>query len=370
MAFTLLSDTFSANEMGEQMGKAMVGQTMGLMLGPPLGGVLDEKIGRKAPFAFCLIFIGLDLGARLLIIEPRTAKIKQIRAFNKQQEQVQQQQQQQQQQQHRLQTQQKLMTTTLSNSCDNDGEEKNNIAAAVASTDLNNTFVKQDKTSVWKLLKHPRLATALLVAFAQGFNIAALEPVLPLYLEREFGLSKTQIGLVFLALSIPTLTAPLAGAFSDKHGAKWMACVCAILCAVVTCAIGIPGIPLWAIIVCLVVLGSMSAAYLTPVMGEITAVVRVTGEGDGFGRALGLFNASMSLAMVVAPLLGAVMYEKTSMIWTTVAIGAITLAQVPVIALFVADKRQKLLDQQRYEEAMNEQERILELARISKEINM
>ncbi|KAG0283171.1 hypothetical protein BGZ97_008637 [Linnemannia gamsii] len=40
------------------------------------------------------------------------------------------------------------------------------------------------------------------------------------YLKREFNLNKTQIGLVFLAQSIPTLTAPLAGAFSDKHGAK------------------------------------------------------------------------------------------------------------------------------------------------------
>ncbi|KAG0283170.1 hypothetical protein BGZ97_008636 [Linnemannia gamsii] len=92
MAFALLSDTFSANELGEQMGKSMAGQTMGMMLGPPLGGLLDEKLGRKAPFVFCLILIGIDLAARLLIIEPRTAKIKQIRAFKKQQKQEHQQQ--------------------------------------------------------------------------------------------------------------------------------------------------------------------------------------------------------------------------------------------------------------------------------------
>ncbi|KAG0283172.1 hypothetical protein BGZ97_008638 [Linnemannia gamsii] len=120
-------------------------------------------------------------------------------------------------------------------------------------------------------------------------------------------------------------------------------------------------------IICLVVLGGMSAAYLTPVIGEITAVVRITGEGDGFGRALGLFNALMSVAMVVAPLLSAIMYEKTSMIWTTVLIGAMSLTQVPVMALFIADKRQKALDQQQYEDTMNEQARILELARIHKE---
>ncbi|KAF9568144.1 hypothetical protein EC968_003002 [Mortierella alpina] len=101
-------------------------------------------------------------------------------------------------------------------------------------------------------------------------------------------------------------------------------------------------------------------------MGEITAVVRITGEGDGFGRALGVFNASMSVGMVVAPLLNAVTYEKTSMILTTVLIGAMSLAQVPVMAVFIADKRQKELDQQQYEHTMNEQARILELARIHK----
>ncbi|KAG0254313.1 hypothetical protein DFQ27_006920 [Actinomortierella ambigua] len=344
LGFALLSDTFPANQLGEQMGKALIGQTLGLMLGPPVGGALDEGIGAKAPFVFCIIFIVIDLVARVLIIEPRTAKIKQIRAFQKQQK-------------------QDNGTTPVDKSTDDSLE----LATAATLTMTATTATeagdklqgKQEKTTLLKLMRHPRLFTALMVSFVQAFVVSAIEPVLPLYLEREFDATKTRVGLIFLALSIPTIAAPLAGAFSDRHGARWMVIFFITICAAVSVVMGIPNLPLWAIIVCLIVLGGCSASYLTPVLGEISAVVRVTGDGDGFARAFGLFNAVFSLGMVAGPLLGALVYERTNMFWTMVMIGAVTLLPIPLVVMFMANKKQKLLDQEEYESTINEQDRIL-----------
>ncbi|KAG0235434.1 hypothetical protein BGW41_000816 [Actinomortierella wolfii] len=372
LGFALLSDTFPANQLGEQMGKALIGQTLGLMIGPPVGGSLDENIGPKAPFIFCIIFIAIDLIARILIIEPRAAKIKQIRSFQKQQ--VQQnggekptesavdastspskEKSQQQEQESSL----ELGTSiTLTPGAD---------ASPTSSTQNLGELAKKDETTLWKLLRHPRLFTALMISFVQAFVVAAIEPVLPLYLEQTYGASKTKIGLIFLSLSIPTLVAPFAGAFSDRHGARWMVVFFMIICAAVSVVIGIPDVPLWLIIVCLALLGGCSASYLTPVLGEISAVVRVTGDGDGFARAFGLFNAMFSLGMVAGPLLGALMYERTNMLWTMVLIGAFTILPLPFVILFMANKKQKLLDQKQYEEDMQQQDRILAQIREAKQ---
>lgn len=187
----------------------------------------------------------------------------------------------------------------------------------------------------------------------------ALEPVLPLILADRFNLSKTQIGVIFLAISIPSFVSPVAGWFSDKHGAKWMSGIAIGTCAVLVVVLGIPGVPLWAMIVFLVGIGATCATYITPVLGEISAVVRVTGDGDGFARAFALFNMTFSLGMVAGPLLGTVIYQETSFLWTCVLIGVVTILIVPMVFFYMGGKKQKMQDQAQYERDMDEQNEVL-----------
>ncbi|KAF9426289.1 hypothetical protein BGZ76_002824 [Entomortierella beljakovae] len=337
LGFALLSDTYPANQLGAEMGKVMIGQSLGLMAGPPLGGILQDRVGEKAPYVFCLVLIGIDLVARLLIIEPRSAKVKAIRKFQKQQ--------QKQQQQSEATEKINLEKSDLGN---------NNVDAPATET---KQVVKG--STIKGLLTNKRLLTALVVSFINAFLIAALEPVLPLYLEREFSLTKTEIGVVFLAISIPTFVSPVAGWFSDKNGAKIMSGVAIAACAVFSVVVGIPGLPLWAIILFLVAIGATCAIYITPVLAEISAVVRITGDGDGFARAFALFNVCFSLGMVIGPLLGSLIYQETSMLWTCVLIGAVTLSVLPMVFLYMGGKTQKLLDQAQYEKDMRDQDDVL-----------
>ncbi|KAF9363216.1 hypothetical protein BGX34_004622 [Mortierella sp. NVP85] len=330
LGFALLSDTYPANQLGMQMGKVMIGHSMGMMAGPPLGGILQEHVGVKAPYVFCLILIVIDLAARLLIIEPRAAKVKAIREFERQQE---------------LERQQ------------NQGLEKitpNTVATTgtgTVSKGDEQSSAKVKKVSVMReLLTSKRLITALFVT---------IEPVLPLYLEHRFGFSETQIGLSFLALSVPMFISPIAGWFSDRYGAKIMSAIAISLCAVLIILLGIPGIPLWAVMLLLVAIGTCCAVFITPVLGEISAVVRITGEGDGFARAFALFNMCFSVGMVAGPLLGSFIFQETSMLWTCVLIGAVLVVVAPFVCMYMGDRSQKLRDQEQYEKDMMEEDQML-----------
>ncbi|KAG0245557.1 hypothetical protein BGX31_007212 [Mortierella sp. GBA43] len=327
LGFALLSDTYPSNQLGAEMGKVLIGQTLGLMVGPPIGGVLEDRLGEKAPYVFCIVLIIIDLAARLLIIEPRAAKVKAIRKFQKQQKQQ----------------------ASNQKDVDNSG----------GSTQLPSKKKASELSIILGLLKNKRLATALVVSFIQAFLVAAIEPVLPLYLEMRFGLTKTQIGATFLAISIPSFVAPLAGWISDKHGARIMSGVAIALCAVFTVVLGLPKLPLWAVILFLVGIGATCSTFITPVLGEISAVVRVTGEGDGFARAFALFNMCFSLGMVAGPLLGSLIYQETSMLWTCVLIAVVNVLMLPLVFMFMGDKKQKLLDQAKYEKDMHDENMVL-----------
>ncbi|ORZ06606.1 major facilitator superfamily domain-containing protein [Lobosporangium transversale] len=335
LGLALLSDTFPSNQLGQEMGKVMIGQSLGLMVGPPVGGLLQDNVGDKAPYVFCIVLIVIDLVCRLLIIEPRTAKVKAIREFQKQQKQQQQQQQQQQ------------PATGIVGSLESSPSTPASAPTAAK------------ETTILALLSNSRLLTSLAIGFTQAFLIAALEPVLPLFLADKFGLSKTKIGIIFLAFSLPSFISPVAGWFSDKHGAKIMSSVAIAICVVLVAVLGIPGMPLWAMIIFLVGIGGMCAIFLTPIMAEVSAVVRVTGDGDGFARAFSILNMCFSLGMVVGPLLGALIYQETSMFWTCILIAAVTLLLLPFVVLYMGGKAQKLRDQEQYERDMQAEDMVL-----------
>lgn len=51
----------------------MMGLTVGFLLGPPVGGALNDKLGYRAPFVLGMIVCILDLMGRFLTIEKHDA---------------------------------------------------------------------------------------------------------------------------------------------------------------------------------------------------------------------------------------------------------------------------------------------------------
>ncbi len=154
------------------MGKALVGYTLGLMMGPPLGGFLYERGGYQAPFIFCCIITLVDFGCRAMIIEEREEIVKALREQGKRQEAI---------------------------------EEEAEVVA------LRKKEREEERTSFWKLIKNKRLLACVVVTACNAFVFSGAEPTLPLYLASNFTLTSERIGFVFMSFSLPSLTAPLLG---------------------------------------------------------------------------------------------------------------------------------------------------------------
>ncbi|KAF8919116.1 hypothetical protein BGZ52_012513, partial [Haplosporangium bisporale] len=171
LGLALITDVFPAEVLGVQMGKALIGYTLGLMMGPPLGGILYEHGGYQAPFVFICIITLIDFGCRALIIEEREEIVKALRQQGKQDEAI---------------------------------EEEAEVVATRKKERMD------ERTSFWKLLKNKRLVGCVIVTACNAFVFSGAEPTVPLHLARSFDLTSERIGLIFMAFSLPTLTAPLS----------------------------------------------------------------------------------------------------------------------------------------------------------------
>ncbi|KAI1312257.1 hypothetical protein EDD11_003014 [Mortierella claussenii] len=310
LGLALITDVFPAHELGVQMGKALIGYTLGLMIGPPLGGVLYEHGGYRAPFLFCCIITLIDFGCRALIVEEREEVVNVLRTKGMQDE----------------------------------ASEEDEVVA------LRRKERQEESTSFWKLIKNKRLLGCVLVTACNAFVFSGAEPTVPLHLASTFDLTLERIGLVFMAFSLPTLTAPLSGAISDRFGAKVMCSVSLLICG---CSIGATGLSQYSLptmVFLFTLIGTTGTAVLTPVLGELSAVVRTTGAGDGFARAYALFNMAFSIGVLVGPVVCGVVYERFGFTALTLTMTGVLFLGIPVAWLCLGGRDQKRLDLAQYEE--------------------
>ncbi|KAG0027655.1 hypothetical protein BGZ82_008820 [Podila clonocystis] len=311
LGLALITDVFPAEVLGAQMGKVLVGYTLGLMMGPPLGGILYEHGGYQAPFIFICIITLIDFGCRALIIEEREEIVKALRQQGKQSEAI---------------------------------EEEAEVVAARKKERL------EERTSFWKLLKNKRLIGCVIVTACNAFVFSGAEPTVPLHLAKTFDLTSERIGLVFMAFSLPTLTAPLSGALSDKLGAKAVCFVSLLLCGAGVLATGIFQNSLTMIILLFTIVGITGTAILTPILGELSAVVRTTGSGDGFARAYAMFNMAFSIGVLVGPVICGIVYESLGFRAITCVMAGTLFIATPVVLLWIGGAEQKKRDLIKYKE--------------------
>ncbi|KAG0278642.1 hypothetical protein BGZ95_003498 [Linnemannia exigua] len=311
LGLALITDVFPANVLGVQMGKALVGYTLGLMMGPPLGGILYERGGYQAPFIFCCVMTLIDFACRALIIEEREEIVKALRTQGKQEE---------------------------------ASEEVAEVVAARKKERL------EEGTSFWKLIKNKRLLACVIVTACNSFVFSGAEPTVPLHLASAFDLTSERIGLVFMAFSLPTLTAPISGALSDRFGAKGMCVIAIILCGTSVILTGVYQNSLSMIISLFTIIGTTGTAILTPVLGEISAVVRTTGTGDGFARAYAMFNMAFSIGVLVGPVVCGIVYERLGFRAICLTMSGSLFLSLPVAAFWFGGVDQKNKDLQKYKE--------------------
>ncbi|KAF9963170.1 hypothetical protein BGZ65_005439 [Modicella reniformis] len=310
LGLALMTDSFPANELGVQMGKSLIGHTMGLLGGPPIGGLLHDAFGPRAPFYFCLVFATIVIFLLLMLIEVRADEFLEIRRY------------------------------------------ENELRVREKARGIVVQEVRQ--TSIWKLITTKRMIAAVAVTTLEAFDLSSLEPTLPYYLRARFGMTEGEIGLVFIAFTMPTIISPLAGWVSDRYGAKILCSCAVIICGCFMLVLSIENKPLWGIVLTLIGIGLSTSSFIAPILGEISAVVRRTGDKAAYARAFAIFNIAFSFGMLIGPILAGYIYEKHGFKWNCIMTACILFTFVPLMIFWMGDRKDKMEDVAMYELEMEE----------------
>jgi len=216
------------------MGIAFSGVSVGMTIAPPIGGAMYKHLGWNAPFVLCIIFNGVDLALRLIVIEPRY-----VRQYLEADE------------------------GNGNGNADADVEAANvpiltcgspasqTIAAGAAATPdiapesrlckspsprkaeapATATFTVAEAEPKPKELSPlgvlvgmatlPRGAVALSLLFLMGLLLGLLETTVPLRLQHVWGKNADFVGIAFLVAAAPTFASgPIAGVVADLCGTE------------------------------------------------------------------------------------------------------------------------------------------------------
>ncbi|KAK9452280.1 major facilitator superfamily domain-containing protein [Limtongia smithiae] len=315
VGLALLSDSFPDEHIGKVMGVLGGALSLGVCLGPLLGGVVYSRAGYYAVFELVFGVVGFDILMRLFMLEKKDLRRYQVAEA----------------------TDAAALEEVERNVVAD--EEKNIAGPGVIAEEPPVPEKKFELPGMFRLLSNWRLLNVLFLTVIMAWIMAALESTLPYHAEQLFNYSSLGAGLLFLPLSITSLTGPLIGYWIDKTSPRWPLCAgFIVMCPFVTLmrlpnSDDIHQIVLMFALLALV--GLAIAALSTATMAEISACVTAAeakrpglfGAGGGYAQAFGLFNFAYSAGSVIGPLEGGFVVDSSgwnTMTWSLGVIAGVT----------------------------------------------
>ncbi|KAM0792095.1 hypothetical protein ACM66B_004799 [Microbotryomycetes sp. NB124-2] len=331
LGLALITESVPEERLGFLMGIVMSGYSAGQTIGPPIGGVLYDRLGYRAPFIFSLILIAIDAILRMLVIEKHVA-LKWIRAghdipgFESP---------------YGLPTALTTATetTVVETACSSTVDHKQQQPAIAPVSKKDDQRAKTTWKGVLFLVTDMRPVSCLLYIFIEGIAIGGLvESGMTLKLEDHYGLSSLGAGLAFIGLVVPTILAsPIAGYLSDKFTAKWVVVVGAILTLPAYPLLIING-PLPLFIFFLAVLGVTMAMFITPCTHDLGLV---TSKVDGLSSmwSMSAFNLAYSCGAFIGPIMVGQVLQKVGVergwMIMCIVIPAFTAVVLPLAVMYI-----------------------------------
>ncbi|KAJ5245791.1 hypothetical protein N7468_000774 [Penicillium chermesinum] len=201
VGLAMLVDNVAPERMGEAMGNTSTGMTLGSLLGPMLGGVTYDEFGYYGVFILPSVMIILEIVLRLTMIEKSTAKEWDDGSTAPK-------------------------NTSYETFADGfpraDPQNEQSPLLGRSSTSSSSEGIRNGskKAPILQLLSSARLLTSLLVTATVGFTLGVVETTIPLFVMENFQWSSKGAGLIFLALSIPSLTGGWVGRALDRIGTR------------------------------------------------------------------------------------------------------------------------------------------------------
>lgn len=215
VGLAVLVDIIGKDEVGQWMGTAMSCNNIGIIISPLLGGIVYDRAGKSAVFGIMIGLGAFDIALRLLMKEPPRGLSSPAHDAHSEKDDV-------------------LPPYSVEEARPDSGVGALSASKSVVveTTEVTHKDRSQRPTTqstsrrlpgIIALLRSPRLLAALYGVFINECIVAALCAILPLFVHSTFQWTALPVGLLFLTIAIPALAGPLAGAISDRFGARWVA---------------------------------------------------------------------------------------------------------------------------------------------------
>lgn len=305
VGLAIVADSGDDENMAFYMSFPGIGTSMGMFLGPFIGGVVYDKAGYYPVFYICFGILVFDIFLRLFMLEnSQLNSWRHKRALELSERDI-----------ASLSPELVTYMNRYINLVDNTAQYK------IKERELQKIhgtyytiFGKRFRLPVFlELLKDLRVANSMFLGILIAWMMTFFDSTAPLHLEEIFGFNSAQVGYVFLALAVPSIFEPLVGKLCDKYGSRYFIAVGFLLMTPVLILFRLPSknstghIVLFVVLVTL--LGFLLMGVLSPAMAEMSKAVTqiearhpgIYGKSKGFGQAYGLFNVGYSIGSLIGP---------------------------------------------------------------------
>lgn len=332
VALALLCDTVPEHILGRQLGIALTGYSLGLIIATPIGGLLYGQLGYRAPFIFGMICTAIDLIGRLIVLEKGDVEQWRLAELA-------------------AQTQEVPGTSHEEHKAEKNATGPQEHASQPVESLVSGEEPRLSEMQVLKrLLMSFRPVVVLLLSFVWGLYFTALEPTLPLRAQDVWHLNTTKVGILFLAATIPSLVSgPITGILTDRTSPGLVSACCILLSMPWFYPFALKGY-LSVFVVSLVFSMFFASGVLTPITAELAAVARNT-PGMGYAHTYGAFNMAYAFGNALGPIIGGQIYDGNTNGWVIlcgVLVGVLALGFV--LTLFLGEPANRLASRQFWQE--------------------
>ena len=347
VGLAIIADSGDPENMAFLMSFPGIGMSLGIFLGPFIGGIAYERSGYYSVFYICFAILAVDVVLRLFMLEhSELFALRHKRALElSQNEDV-----------ATLSPELQEYVARYSNFRDDTEEYKQRACELQDEFGPKiNLFGRRYNLPVFfALLCNRRMACAVFLGVSMAWVMASIDTTMTLHLAELFGFNSLQSGLVFLALAGPTLLEPLVGKVSDRYGSKYCITFGYVMLAPFFILFRIPdekttgNIALFIVLV--VLCGTMLMIVTAPSLAEITKSITeleskhpgIYGKSKGFGQGYGLFNVGFSIGSLIGPFQAGGTKDNSGWGMMTLSIGILCFL-VGVIAFLFAGEGFRLL---------------------------
>lgn len=214
IAFQMKYETDVTNWV-ERMGFVLSGMNFGLLVSPFLGGIIYEKLGYYAVFYTSFSVIAFAFLLRLVTIEQSTA------AVWLEEEGLEETPEREYGDHENIHDGSDQSTLTRSNGGrQHVSEPTENTALLHGNLKKPLSRFARNYSTMATLLRSPRLKAAVYGSFTLFVLTTAFDGILPLFVIRTYNWNASGAGLIFLALTCPSVFGVVFGALSDRFGPK------------------------------------------------------------------------------------------------------------------------------------------------------